>query len=85
MFPQTYGAPFFERTRTSCTAGKDLLAKLDMAVPKTWRQPKADAIKIKDNGLAKYGFVWEGASYEGLTCNLMEYLGSAGARSSAPV
>ena len=28
--------------------------------------------------LVKYGFVWQGASYEGLTCNFMEYLASAG-------
>ncbi|MFZ0045596.1 MAG: extracellular solute-binding protein, partial [Streptosporangiaceae bacterium] len=29
------------------------------------------------NGI-KYGFVWEGDSYEGLTCNFMEYLTDAG-------
>ena len=37
-----------------------------------------DSETLQKAGLVKYGFVWQGASYEGLTCNYMEYLTSAG-------
>jgi multiple sugar transport system substrate-binding protein len=74
---QVYGAPFFE-DQGFLYYRKDLLAKEHLSVPTTWEQLEADAIKIKDAGLTKYGFVWQGDSYEGLTCDFMEYLGSAG-------
>jgi multiple sugar transport system substrate-binding protein len=74
---QVYGAPFFE-DQGFLYYRKDLLAKEGLPVPRTWPQLEADAVKIKDAGLTKYGFVWEGDSYEGLTCDFMEYLGSAG-------
>jgi multiple sugar transport system substrate-binding protein len=74
---QVYGAPFFE-DQGFLYYRKDLLAKEHLSVPTTWQQLEADAVKIKDAGLTKYGFVWEGDSYEGLTCDFMEYLGSAG-------
>jgi multiple sugar transport system substrate-binding protein len=74
---QVYGAPFFE-DQGFLYYRKDLLAKEHLSVPTTWQQLESDAIKIKDAGLTKYGFVWQGDSYEGLTCDFMEYLGSAG-------
>ena len=74
---QVYGAPFFE-DQGFLYYRKDLLAKEHLPVPSTWQELEADAVKIKNAGLAKYGYVWQGASYEGLTCNFMEYLGSAG-------
>jgi multiple sugar transport system substrate-binding protein len=74
---QVYGAPFFE-DQGFLYYRKDLLAKEGLPVPRTWPQLEADAVKIKDAGLTKYGFVWQGDSYEGLTCDFMEYLGSAG-------
>ena len=74
---QTYGAPFFE-DQGFLYYRKDLLKKEGMAVPKTWQQLETDAVALKNKGLVKYGYVWQGASYEGLTCNFMEYLGSAG-------
>lgn len=74
---QVYGAPFFE-DQGFLYYRKDLLAKAHMTVPKTWQQLETDAVTLKSKGLVKYGFVWQGASYEGLTCNFMEYLGSAG-------
>jgi multiple sugar transport system substrate-binding protein len=74
---QVYGAPFFE-DQGFLYYRKDLLAKEHLSVPTTWQQLETDAVKIKNAGLTKYGFVWEGASYEGLTCDFMEYLGSAG-------
>ncbi len=74
---QIYGAPFFE-DQGFLYYRKDLLAKEHLSVPKTWQQLESDAVMLKNKGLVKYGFVWQGASYEGLTCNFMEYLGSAG-------
>jgi multiple sugar transport system substrate-binding protein len=74
---QVYGAPFFE-DQGFLYYRKDLLAKEHMAVPTTWQQLESDAVTLKNKGLVKYGYVWQGASYEGLTCNFMEYLGSAG-------
>jgi len=74
---QVYGAPFFE-DQGFLYYRKDLLAKEHMTVPKTWQQLETDAVALKNKGLVKYGYVWQGASYEGLTCNFMEYLGSAG-------
>ena len=49
-----------------------------MPVPTTWEQLETDAKAVLAKGQAKYGFVWEGDSYEGLTCNFMEYLTDAG-------
>ena len=74
---QVYGAPFYE-DQGFLYYRKDLLAKEHMSVPKTWQQLETDAVTLKNKGLVKYGYVWQGASYEGLTCNFMEYLGSAG-------
>jgi multiple sugar transport system substrate-binding protein len=74
---QTYGAPFFE-DQGFLYYRKDLLAKERMSVPTTWQQLETDAATLVHKGDVKYGYVWQGASYEGLTCNFMEYLGSAG-------
>ena len=49
-----------------------------MPVPTTWEQLESDAKTIQAKAGIKYGFVSEGASYEGLTCNFMEYLTDAG-------
>jgi multiple sugar transport system substrate-binding protein len=74
---QVYGSPLFE-DQGFLYYRKDLLAKEHMSVPTTWEQLESDAQKLQKAGLVKYGFVWEGASYEGLTCNYMEYLTDAG-------
>ena len=72
-----YGSPLFE-DQGFLYYRKDLLAKEHLAVPTTWEEVEADSVKIVHAGLSKYGFVWEGDSYEGLTCNFMEYLTDAG-------
>ncbi len=72
-----YGSPLFE-DQGFLYYRKDLLAKYHMAVPQTWEQLETDAKTLASNGSVKYGFVWQGDSYEGLTCNFMEYLTSAG-------
>ena len=74
---KVYGSPLFE-DQGFLYYRKDLLQKEGMSVPQTWEQLESDATKLVKAGLVKYGFVFQGASYEGLTCNFMEYLASAG-------
>jgi multiple sugar transport system substrate-binding protein len=74
---QVYGSPLFE-DQGFMYYRKDLLAKEGMSPPTTWEQLESEAKTLVGKGLVKYGFVWQGASYEGLTCNFMEYLASAG-------
>jgi len=74
---KVYGSPLFE-DQGFMYYRKDLLAKAGLQPPTTWEQVQSDAVKLKNAGLVKYGFVFQGASYEGLTCNFMEYLASAG-------
>ena len=72
-----YGSPLFE-DQGFLYYRKDLLSKDGLAVPTTWEQLETDAKAVLAKGQTKYGFVWEGDSYEGLTCNFMEYLTDAG-------
>jgi multiple sugar transport system substrate-binding protein len=74
---KVYGSPLFE-DQGFLYYRKDLLAKEHLPVPKTWEQLESEAEQLQKAGLVKYGFVWEGASYEGLTCDFMEYLTDAG-------
>ncbi len=73
---QVYGSPLFE-DQGFMYYRKDLLAKENLSPPTTWEQLESEALQLKKAGLVKYGFVFEGASYEGLTCNYMEYLADA--------
>ena len=62
---------------------RDLLAKYGAAVPDTWQQLTEIARKIQDGERARgrgrmWGFVWQGRAYEGLTCNALEWIHSAG-------
>jgi len=72
-----YGSPMFE-DQGFLYYRKDLLAKEHLPVPTTWEQVMSESETLQKAGLVKYGFVWEGASYEGLTCDYMEYLTDAG-------
>jgi multiple sugar transport system substrate-binding protein len=72
-----YGTPFFE-DQGFLYYRKDLLTKERMPVPTTWEQLESDAATLVKDRLVQDGFVWEGASYEGLTCDFMEYLTDAG-------
>jgi multiple sugar transport system substrate-binding protein len=72
-----YGSPLFE-DQGFLYYRKDLLSKDGLTPPTTWEQLESDAKAVLAKGQTKYGFVWEGDSYEGLTCNFMEYLTDAG-------
>lgn len=61
----------------------DLLKKYGYtSPPKTWAQLGAMAKKIQDGERADnpnfYGFVYQGNAYEGLTCDALEWVASAG-------
>ena len=74
---QVYGAPFFQ-DQGFLYYRKDLLAADHMSVPKTWEQLRSEAATLVKQHKVKYGFVWEGQSYEGGTCNFMEYYADTG-------
>src|SRR5260221_7808203 len=60
---------------------KDLLDKYGAKVPKTWQEMADTAKMIQDKERAAgnkdmWGFVFQGNSYEGLTCDALEYVKS---------
>lgn len=62
---------------------KDLLEKHGQPVPTTWEQLTEVAQAVQDAERAEgnseiWGFVWQGNSYEGLTCNALEWVKSSG-------
>ncbi len=60
----------------------DLLEKYGLEVPETWEELTEAAQVIQDGereetgNMDFWGFVWQGNSYEGLTCDAHEWLGS---------
>jgi multiple sugar transport system substrate-binding protein len=62
---------------------KDLLKQFHLsAPPETWEKLLADARTVQNEMRRSnpdfYGFVWQGAQYEGLICNFLEFAGSKG-------
>ena len=60
----------------------DLLDKYGVEVPTTWDELTVAAQTIQDGERAEgnaefYGFVWQGNSYEGLTCDALEWIYTA--------
>ncbi|MCG7626843.1 ABC transporter substrate-binding protein [Epibacterium sp. MM17-32] len=74
--PMFLGAPaLYYRT--------DLLEKYDQEVPTTWQELTEAAQVVMDGERAEgntdmWGFVFQGAAYEGLTCNAQEWINSSG-------
>lgn len=58
---------------------KDLLAKHSLQVPNSWEELESTSKKLIEAGDVQTGFVWQGSVYEGLTCNIVEFLADAGA------
>jgi trehalose/maltose transport system substrate-binding protein len=61
----------------------DLLEKYGLPVPTTWAELTTTAQTIQDGERAAgdediWGFIWQGNSYEGLTCNALEWVKSHG-------
>ena len=59
---------------------RDLLDKYAMAVPQTWEELMSVSLKIMEGegDPALWGYVWQGAPYEGLTANALEWFQSSG-------
>jgi multiple sugar transport system substrate-binding protein len=74
---QTYAAPLFT-DESFLYYRKDLLTKYHLPVPTSWEQVESESKTLKKAGAVKDGFVWQGNSYEGLTCDGVEFLGDAG-------
>lgn len=56
---------------------RDLLEEAGLEVPETWDEFRR-AIDRAASGDDMEGFVWQGARYEGLVCNFLEYLWGVG-------
>jgi multiple sugar transport system substrate-binding protein len=76
---QVYAAPFFADSGFLFYR-KDLLKQAGLKPPTSWEQLQKDAELLQKKKLVQYGFVWQGASYEGLTCDFTEYLADAGGK-----
>jgi multiple sugar transport system substrate-binding protein len=53
---------------------KDLLDKYGFTPPATWQELLRAASHITRTETDVYGFIWQGKQYEGLVCNVLEYM-----------
>lgn len=62
---------------------QDLLQEYGHSVPETWRDLERIALDVQNQHRTRnpdfWGYVWQGSDYEGLTCNIVEWLISANA------
>jgi multiple sugar transport system substrate-binding protein len=57
---------------------KDLLEKIGAEPPETFTDLVSTAQRIQSEGLAPWGYVWQGRQYEGLAAMFVEVLGGQG-------
>lgn len=79
----TYGAPWFTDFGLIYYR-KDLLAKYKLPVPQTWQTLQTEARLLVTKKAIKEGFVFQGAQYEGLVCDALEYVWGAGGQIYGP-
>jgi multiple sugar transport system substrate-binding protein len=80
---EVYAAPFYE-DQGFLYYRKDILKADGLSVPTTWEDLVAAAQQAQRKGQVKYGFVFQGANYEGATCDFIEYLADAGGKVLSP-
>lgn len=56
----------------------DLLRKHGLDVPRSWPELVATARRVMEREPGIYGYIWQGRQYEGLVCNVLEYVWSNG-------
>ncbi|MFC4245164.1 ABC transporter substrate-binding protein [Gryllotalpicola reticulitermitis] len=76
---KVYAAPFFE-DQGFLYYRKDILKADNLPVPTTWEQVVSDAKVAQSKKQVQYGYVFQGANYEGATCDYMEFLTDAGGK-----
>jgi len=75
---KAYGMPWFTDTGLLYYR-KDLLEKSGYnGPPKTWDELKDMALKVKEDSGTKFGFVFQGAEYEGGVCDGCEFIWTHG-------
>ncbi len=79
----TYGAPWFTDFGMIYYR-KDLLAQYKLPLPTSWEQMQVEAKMLVAKHAVREGFVFQGSQYEGLVCNALEYVNSAGGRVYGP-
>lgn len=70
-----YAAPYFV-DKGFLFYRADVLKQAGLKPPGTWEELESDALALKARGLP-YQFAWQGDSYEGLTCDWMEFMADA--------
>jgi multiple sugar transport system substrate-binding protein len=64
---------------------KDLLEQSGFdGPPKTWEELQEQALKVKQDSGTKFGFLFQGANYEGGVCNGLEYIWTHGGEALDP-
>jgi len=75
---KAYGMPWFTDTGLLYYR-KDLLEESGYdGPPKTWNELKEMALKVKEDSRTKFGFVFQGAEYEGGVCDGCEFIWTHG-------
>jgi multiple sugar transport system substrate-binding protein len=78
-----YGVPWYSDAG-QLYYRKDLLDKAGLQPPETWEELIDTAKKVQEQEGIRYGFVFQGAEYEGGVCNQCEYIWNAGGDILAP-
>jgi multiple sugar transport system substrate-binding protein len=75
---KTFGMPWFTDTGLLYYR-KDLMQESGFdGPPKTWDELKQMTLKVREDAGLKYGFVFQGAAYEGGVCDGMEFIWTHG-------